>query len=101
MHYKGEDTLFTVIRVLTMLTFLVWPLIFFLTIMAFGGSDKSAGLHIKLIYAAALSYPWIFMAIVNFAEVKLVSYSYGLAAAVAILPVLLTTAGAFFLGRSL
>ena len=90
--YKGVDTVFTSIRILTMLTFLAWPIVLFLGIMAFEKSSNGD----KALVLLALAYPILFGLIVHLAEKYLVSVNYPLAVFVALIPLLTVAAGTIY-----
>ena len=99
-QYRGIDGFFTAIRVATIATFVAWPLVAFVGIMAFGGKPLLKGRRFGdflagLLYLAVIAYPLIFMGIVEFAETAVVPSSYVLGLAVGLLPLALVALGLF------
>ena len=106
-QYRGIDSAFTAIRVATLVTFVAWPLVAFVGIMALGGKPLSRGgrfgeILSTLLYLVVIAYPLIFMLTINFAEQAVVPASYVLGLAVGLLPLASVTIGLTWLlrGRS-
>lgn len=103
-EHRGVDSVFTIIRILTLATYIAWPLVAFLSIMAVGGksSPGESGVKtylVKALYLVAIAYPILFMSIVYVSEKVLLQHSYGLGVLIAVLPLALFSSAAWWLGR--
>lgn len=102
--HQGIDPVFTIIRILTLATYIAWPLVALLSIMAVGGKSPPGEPWIKIylaraLYLLALAYPLLFMSIVNIAEKVLLRHSYALGVIIAALPLALIGYVAWWLSR--
>ena len=93
-QYRGIDGNFTAVRIATLITFVPWPLVAFIGIMAFAGKPLFKGtrfgeLFSEALYLLVICYPLIFMLTIEFAERILAPRAYALGFIVGLLPLAL------------
>ena len=103
-QYRGIDNYFTAVRIATLATFIPWPLVAFIGIMAFAGKPLFKGarfgeLFSEALYLLVICYPLIFMLTIEFAEKILAPRVYVLGLVVSLLPLALVLLGLFWILR--
>ncbi|MDJ0779590.1 MAG: hypothetical protein QNJ85_17105 [Gammaproteobacteria bacterium] len=97
-EHRGIDAAFTLVRILTMCTYVAWPVIAFIGIMALAGKPAAGNsrfgeLVSSVLFLVLLAYPALFMLWVGFAEEHIAPQAYTAGVSAALLPSLLFVFG--------
>lgn len=97
-EHRGIDAAFTLVRILTMCTYVAWPVIAFIGIMALGGKPAAGNSRVGelvsiVLFLILLAYPALFMLWVGFAEKHVAPRAHTAGVIAALLPALLFVIG--------